>query len=157
MNIQKTNNSPAFGMAFRLTNYQAAKGLAEKFHKFSDPLIAEEHFTKEIVKPLESLKSDVLYDGKDVFVIDGFTKDKYKLLDSCGLNIKQGENLGISYPVEQNGKLTEFNLFSSKPDNEIVTDKFKIGVKIAQYIENLRKSTTEAVDETAGRLFSLYK
>lgn len=47
-------------MAFRVNGYKGAKALAEKFHSFSDPAVAEKYFVKDVVKPLEKVKSDVL-------------------------------------------------------------------------------------------------
>ncbi len=152
MNIQKTNCSPAFGMAFRVNNYKGAKALAEKFHSFSDPVVAEKAFVKEVVKPLEKVKSDVLFDGTDVFVIDGYTKDKYKLLDEMPVT----HNNTVMYPVQHEGKNTTFDVYKGA-DEEVPKDKFKIGVKIAEFIESFRKPLVESTEETAGRLYSLYK
>lgn len=154
MNIQRTSSSPAFGMAFRLSNYKAAKALAQKFHSYSDPAVAEKYFVKDVVKPLENVKSDVLYDGNDVFVIDGFTKDKYKLLDA--FSTSNGNR--NSYMVEQNGIKSKLDIYGDdKSYAPMVEDKFTTGVRIAKFLDFLRKPGSETVDETAGRLFSLFK
>ena len=128
MSIQKTNCSPAFGMAFRVNGYKGAKALAEKFHSFSDPAVAEKYFVKDVVKPLEKVKSDVLFDGTDVFVIDGYTKDKYKLLNEMPVKTDKA----VKYPVQHEGKKTTFDIFHNGTVDEVQTDKFKIGVKIAE-------------------------
>lgn len=153
MSIQKTNCSPAFGMAFRVNGYKGAKALAEKFHSFSDPAVTEKYFVKDVVKPLEKVKSDVLFDGTDVFVIDGYTKDKYKLLNEMPVTTDKA----VKYPVQHEGKKTTFDIFHNGAADEVQTDKFKIGVKIAEFIESFRKPVSESTEETAGRLYSLYK
>ena len=111
MNIQQTNSSPAFGMAFHLTDYKAAKRLAQKFHGYSDPNYAEARFVKDVVKPLEKVKSEVLYDGNDVIVIDGVTKDKYKVLYHG--DFRYTDDLkGRNYSVQHNGKESTISIDS---------------------------------------------
>lgn len=158
MNIQKTNSSPAFGMAFKIQGYKGAKALAQKLHGYSDPNVAEKYFVKDVVKPLENVKSDVIYDGRDVIVIDGVTKDKYKVLYHGNFDFSKDGSSRI-YSVQQNGKESTLDVSglcdeSYKPFEE---SEFTAGVRIATYLDNLRKSATESVEETAGRLYSLFK
>ena len=158
MNIQRTNSSPAFGMAFKIQGYNGAKRLAQKFHGYRNPNYAEANFINDVVKPLEKVKSEVLYDGNDVIVIDGVTKDKYKVLYHG--DFRYTEDLkGRKYSVQHNGKESTLDVYnfgdnSYKPFEE---SEFTAGVRIATYLDNLRKSATESLEETAGRLYSLFK
>lgn len=63
----------------------------------------------------------------------------------------------VKYPVQHEGKKTTFDIFHNGTVDEVQTDKFKIGVKIAEFIESFRKPVSESTEETAGRLYSLYK
>lgn len=162
MNIQGINNSQSFGMAFRINGYNGAKRLAQKIHGYNDPKLAEGFFVKDVVKPLEKIKSEVVYDGNDVFVIDGVTKDKYKVLYHGDYRLSK-DNGVRSYYVHSNGKEQTVDVPTSndefyKPFSE---DEFTAGVRIAAYLDSLdwlrRQHATESVEETAGRLYSLYK
>lgn len=162
MNIQRTNSSPTFGMAFKIQGYNGAKRLAQKIHGYNDPKFAEDIFVRDVVKPLEKIKSEVVYDGNDVFVIDGATKDKYKVLYHGDYRLSK-DNGVRSYSVHRNGKEQTVDVPTStdevyKPFSE---NEFTAGVRIAAYLDSLdmlrRKCATESVEETAGRLYSLYK
>ena len=63
--INQNNNSQSFGMAFKVTG-SGSKKLAQKFHSYSDPMLAEKHFIQDIGEPLQKLKSKVKSQIKNI-------------------------------------------------------------------------------------------
>lgn len=159
MRVENVQSGQNFGMAFKLKG-DGAKKLAEKFHSYSDPSIAEESFVKKFVKPVEKFKSEVIYDGKDVFVKDHETSDIYKVMDevkpvvdgsSAYYSVRNKVNNDLLFRVEyfDAGKVPEILAENA------VEKKLKYAMEIIKEMGRKEKKY-ETKEETAGRLAKLY-
>ncbi len=161
MRVNSIQNSQNFGMAFRV-NAEGAKKLAEKFHGFSDPRIAEADFVKRFVKPVEHFKSEVIYDGKDVFVRDHKTADIYEVASGKPLV----DDTAVFYPVKNKAKndlLFKVEYYSKDrvPDIKKMSDSNDMETRLNYAKEIMREigfhdNTVESVEETAERLNKIY-
>ncbi len=182
--INQNNNSQSFGMALKISS-DGAKKLAEKFHSYSDPMIAEKYFMQDIGEPINKLKSKVLYDGKRVIVEDEAGLKSYEVLDNnvgtmmpfspkesnyrtIGFHVKEiGADetsvYRVNYPEPQNkgGGLSN-TLALASGDNlkllcarEIATDMDKIAAKQAEQAYT-NTLKGKAVEETASRLAEIF-
>ena len=161
MRVNSVQNEPKFGMAFRV-NAEGAKKLAEKFHGFSDPRIAEADFVKRFVKPVEKFKSDVIYDGKDVFVRDYHTADIYQVAAEKPFV----DDTSVFYPVKNKAKndlffRVEYLKKDNLPDVEKMSHTSDMETRLNYAKEIIKEmgrkeSTVESIEETAERLNKIY-
>lgn len=105
MNVNPVqNNSQSFGMALRLKD-DAAKKIAESFYQLRDPKFARDCFIKHIADPIQQLKTDVIYDGKKVLVLD--KNDVIEVLDnnkSPYLPFSDDGKRTMKFHIARNGK-----------------------------------------------------
>ncbi len=161
MRVNSVQNSQNFGMAFRL-NGEGAKKLAEKFHNFSDPGIAESYFVKNFVKPVEKFKSEVIYDGKDVFVRDHLTADIYQvankkpLVDGASVfySVKNKAKNDMLFKVDYWTKEDVPNLKEMSSTNDMET-RLNYAKEIVKEMGK-KEHTVETTEETAERLNKIY-
>ncbi len=165
MQVNGVNSTPNFGMSFRLKG-TGASSLAGKFHGFSDPKIAEAHFAKDYIKPLEKLKSEIIYDGRSVIIQDPHHASAIEVLDkapeiktfkdmfsarfytkSIGLENDTGYHVKLYKNKED---IPDFERLSA-PERQL-----KIAKEIGEQLDNSGTRTTESLQDTANRLKDLY-
>ena len=182
--INQNNGFQSFGMAFKV-NANGAKKLAENFHSYSDPMIAEKYFMQDIGEPLKKLKSKVTYDGERVFVENESGTKLYEVLDNnrnCMEPFSPAESdyRRIGFHVKEKGSdaVSVYNIDYSEPQNkisglsntlaltsddqlkllcakEIATDLDRIAAKQSQ--ETYANNLKEkAINETANRLSEIF-
>ena len=159
MRVNSVQNEPKFGMAFRV-NAEGAKKLAEKFHGFSDPRIAEADFAKCFVKPVENFKSYVIYDGKDVFVRDHLTGDIYQVMKDKPL-IDSDTDSALYYQLKNKAKHDSFirvEYFKSDnfPDLHNIQSADDVEIKLSYAKEIVKEMDRESIEDTTARLNKIY-
>ena len=84
INTVQYNNNQSFGMSFKLKGNGAEK-IAKSFSNCKNVENAEKYFMDYIAKPIQKLKSEVIYDGEKVFVKAHNSEKTIEVLDD-GLN-----------------------------------------------------------------------
>ena len=156
--------TPSFG-AFRLKGY-GGQALANKFYGYSDPKIAEDDFTKKYVKPLQTIKTEVEYDGYNVFLHDPKYAKVINVLDEAPKVEENGKYLTrVDYPIKPFPKdkdnQTVYSIFY-EPD-DVPNLKAKSGIEtqlLAAYeiAKDMEKNAliSETKEDAAIRLNNLY-
>ena len=159
VNSIQNKNSQSFGMAFRLKG-SGAKQLAEKFHAYSDPKIAEQSFIKDYIKPLQKLSTDFVYDGENLIVHDVQHGRVFNVLDSSPIVSSYKNATKVDYPIKDlNSNAKAYTVFYPNGKNpEIIGEglntKFAMAKEIGKDLEG--QNLSETVQETASRLQNLF-
>ena len=181
--INQNNNSQSFGMALKLRG-NAARNLAEDFASCTNPKQAEEYFINHIAKPIEDLKSKVLYDGKRVIVEDETGLKAYEVLDNnvspmmpfqpkeshfrqIGFHVKEigADNVSVytvNYRAPQNRGGISSTLALSRGDELKLLCAKEIGKDLDRIAaENAQKAYSDtakqkAIEETTDKLNKMF-
>ncbi len=165
MQVNGVNSTPNFGMSFRLKG-SGAYSLAHKFHCFSDPKIAEAHFAKDYIKPLEKLKSEIIYDGRSVIIQDPNHASAIEVLDKAP-EIKPFKDMFSAHFYTksiglENDTGYHVKLYKNKediPDFERLSapeKQLKIAKEIGEELDKFGTKSVESTQDTARRLENLY-
>lgn len=166
MRVSNVQYGQNFGMAFKLKG-MGADALAEHFHSFSDPKVAEKAFVKEFVEPLKKLKSDVIYDGSNVVVHDSKSAKAFEILDAKPNTSAYKGKTTMDYEVKALGVRGNRDSYSILYGNEKDlpdSSKFEfpgferqlaIAKEIAADLDR-HIPTVESQKDTANRLKNLY-
>lgn len=165
MKVNGVQSTPNFGMSFRLKG-SGANNLACKFHSFSDPQIAEAHFVKDYIKPLQKLKSEVIYDGRSVIIQDPYHASAIEVLDKPPVIEEYKGSIFAKFKAKfigvENDRDEFLKIYAKKediPDFERLQSperQLRIAREIGEALDDFGKPVVETTQDTTRRLENLY-